>query len=570
MLRKQFEAGKRTRPTLAKAGQSSVTSNAAGVSGLKIGTTDRRFEESQAQIGSRGVGLPYINLFGFPVELNALKLVPKEQAEQAESAPFIVSDQQVRVATSNPNNPGYKKMVGQLTKAGYRAKSYYVSKSSLAHIIGFYENLIKNVTPAATEVTISEQDLAKFQESVTSLKEIQTRANSASVTEMIDLLAAAALQLEATDIHLEPTADLLRVRYRLDGILHDAAELPLASHKPLINRIKLLSKLKLNVSAVAQDGRFTIQTKERPIDVRVSIIPSQYGEAVVMRLLGVGAVLLKVSDLGLRDQAAEVIAQELKKPNGMILTTGPTGSGKTTTLYSFVHTLNSPGLKIITLEDPIEYRLEGIEQTQVDEGKGYTFARGLRSILRQDPDVLLVGEIRDLETAETAVSAALTGHIVFSTLHTNDSAGALPRLIDMGVRPFVLAPAINAVIAQRLVRKVCQECFTEYKPSETDRQYIESVLGPKLMAQVTKTHPNLTLALPKGCKACNFLGYKGRTGVFEVFRIDDAMEKLILSAASTAEIRETAVAQGMVLMKQDGVLKALDKITTLEEVERSV
>ncbi len=549
---------------MASAGQSNTTTTA---SGLQIGTTDRRFEESQAQIGAKGVGLPYINLFGFPVELLALKLIPREEAVKAETAPFIVSNKQVRLATTNPSNPEYKKMIGGLTKRGYRVKSYYVTKSSLDHIVGFYENLIKDVTPASTQVTISEEDLAKFQASVSSLKEIQARASSASVTEMIDLLVAAALQLEATDIHLEPAANTLRIRYRLDGILHDAAELPPATQKPLLNRIKLLAKLKLNVSAVAQDGRFTIQTKERPIDVRVSILPSQYGEAVVMRLLGVGALLLKVADLGLRGSAGAIIDQELKKPNGMILTTGPTGSGKTTTLYSFVNQMNSPGLKIITLEDPIEYRLTGIEQTQVDDAKGYSFARGLRSILRQDPDVLLIGEIRDLETAETAVSAALTGHIVFSTLHTNDAAGALPRLIDMGVRPFVLAPAINAVIAQRLVRKVCKECFTTYKPSATDMQYIQAVLGPKLMAQVKK---DFTLALPKGCKACNFLGYKGRTGVFEVFRIDDAMEKLILSAASTAEIRETAIAQGMSLMKQDGVLKAIDHITTLEEVERSV
>ncbi|MFH0831069.1 MAG: ATPase, T2SS/T4P/T4SS family [Parcubacteria group bacterium] len=558
LLRQQFVAGKRKRPTLASAGSTA---------GLKIGTTDRRFEETQAQIASQGVGLPYINLFGFPVELAALKLVERDQAIKAETAPFIVADKQVRIATTNPQNPGFKKIIGALTKQGYRVKSYYVSPSSLKHILDFYANLIVQKEPATTQVSISEEDLARFRSSVKSLREIQERASSATVTEMIDILVAAALQLESTDIHLEPTAGELRVRYRLDGLLHDAAKLPLGVHKQLVNRIKLLSKLKLNVTQVAQDGRFTITTKERPIDVRVSILPSQYGEAVVMRLLGVGAVLLKVADLGLRDTSAKIIAAELKKPNGMILTTGPTGSGKTTTLYSFVNQLNSPEVKIITLEDPIEYRISGLEQTQVDETKGYSFARGLHSILRQDPDVLLIGEIRDLETAETAVSAALTGHIVFSTLHTNDAAGALPRLIDMGVRPFVLAPAINAVIAQRLIRKVCTACLSEHAPTDTERQYIASVLGPKLLARLPQKY---TLAIPKGCKVCNFLGYKGRTGVFEVFRIDDAMEKLILGAASTAEIRETAVAQGMLLMKQDGVLKAIDHITTLEEVERVV
>ena len=249
----------------------------------------------------------------------------------------------------------------------------------------------------------------------------------------------------------------------------------------------------------------------------------------------------------------------------MILTTGPTGSGKTTTLYSFINELNNPEIKSITLEDPIEYRLTGIEQTQVNDAECYSFARGLRSILRQDPDVVLVGEIRDLETGETAVSAALTGHVVFSTLHTNDSAGALPRLIDMGVRQFVLAPAINAVIAQRLVRKVCKECFKEIKPTKDDLLFIEGVLGPDLFKDVPK---DFSLVLPEGCEACHFLGYKGRIGIFEVFQIDDKMEQLILAAGSTAEIRAAAIEQGMVQMKQDGVLKAIDHITTLEEVER--
>jgi type IV pilus assembly protein PilB len=531
-----------------------------------IGQPDRRFEESESEIAAKGVGLPYINLFGFPVELAALKLVPKQDAERAELAPFILSEKQVRLATVNPRNPNQQKLLGALTKQGYRVKTYFVSKASFSHIINFYQNLVQEKPYRKTEVALSEQDLRKFQLSAANLKEIQQKASSASVTELIDLLIAAALQLEATDIHLEPTASHIRVRYRLDGYLQDAAELPVATHEKMISRIKLLSKLKLNITKVPQDGRFSIHTSDRDIDVRVSILPSQYGEAIVMRLLGIGAILVRVQDLGLRDESLKIVETELKKPNGMILTTGPTGSGKTTTLYSFVNTLNTQDVKIITLEDPVEYRIQGIEQTQVDDARGYSFARGLRSILRQDPDIILVGEIRDLETAETAVSAALTGHIVFSTLHTNDAAGALPRLTDMGVRPFVLAPAINAVIAQRLVRRVCQACFKEIKPSADALAYVRTILGEHF-ARVPK---DFTLALPQGCKACNFLGYKGRIGVFEVFRIDDAMEKLILSAASTAEIKEAAVAQGMLLMKQDGILKAIDHITTIEEVERVV
>jgi len=576
LIRKKFQVGKPAKPSLiaepAPAATDAASDDAAAAGGsatstLVVGQTDRRFEESQAQIAAKSVGLPYINLFGFPVELPALKTIPEREAQRAELAPFLLSDKQLRVATTNPKNAQQKAALDSLKKAGYAVKTYFVSPASFSHIVGFYRNVVPPKVQTKTEVSLTEEDLAKFRMSVPSLREIQARAATATTTQLIDLLVAAALQLEASDVHLEPAAKATRVRYRLDGLLQDAAELPAATHAKLISRIKLLSKLKLNVTSIAQDGRFTIKTKERDIDVRVSILPSQYGEAVVMRLLGVGSQLLRVSDLGLRDYGAQVVEAELKKPNGMILTTGPTGSGKTTTLYSFVNHLNTADVKIITLEDPIEYRLTGIEQTQVDDAKGYSFAKGLRSILRQDPDVILVGEVRDLETAETAVSAALTGHIVFSTLHTNDAAGALPRLIDMGVRPFVLAPAINCVIAQRLVRKVCPKCYQEVPAKPQEVEYVREVLGPDLSKHLPAT---FKLAQPKGCEACNFLGYKGRIGVFEVFRIDDAMEKLILAAGSVAEIRDAAVAQGMLLMKQDGVLKSLDFITTLEEVQRVV
>ena len=471
----------------------------------------------------------------------------------------------MRLGTTKPLGEAQKKVLQRLKKEGFQAKVYFVSGASFKHIVGFYENIIAPKKQIKTGVSLTEEELEKFKLSVPSLREVKKRAASATVTEIIDLLIAAALQLDASDIHLEPSKKMLRVRYRIDGILHDTLELPQSTHKQLISRIKLLAKLKLNVSKIAQDGRFSVQTSEHDIDVRVSILPSQYGEAIVMRLLGIGSLLLDIKDLGLRDYGADVINAELKKPNGMILTTGPTGSGKTTTLYSFVNALNTPDIKIITLEDPIEYRLEGIEQTQIEEAEGYTFAKGLRSILRQDPDVLLIGEIRDLETAETSVSAALTGHIVFSTLHTNDAAGALPRMIDMGVRPFVLAPAINAIIAQRLVRRVCQKCFKKVAPTTDQVEYIRAVLGPDMAKHLPKS---FTVAEPEGCEECNFIGYKGRMGIFEVFKIDDAMEKLILSASSTAEIKEAAVAQGMILMVQDGVLKVLDHITTITEVQR--
>jgi type II secretory ATPase GspE/PulE/Tfp pilus assembly ATPase PilB-like protein len=389
---------------------------------------------------------------------------------------------------------------------------------------------------------------------------------------------AAGLKLDASDVHFENEAgDTTRLRYRLDGILQDAADISSAAYQLLLSRIKMLSELKLNVHDMPQDGRFSFKSKDKEIEIRTSIIPADYGENIVLRILDPKTISLKLEDLGIQDYDFKIIQNELKKPNGMIITTGPTGSGKTTLLYAFLKSVNDPGSKIITLEDPIEYHLEGIEQTQVESEKGYTFASGLRSILRQDPDIILVGEIRDNETAATAINSALTGHLVFSTLHTNDAAGAIPRLVDMKVNPTMIPPALNLIIAQRLLRKVCPKCAKEIRPDKEILQKIKDGLqglparasetvrlagGPKLDNITTKE------ANPDGCPYCNFTGYKSRIGVFELFIIDESMEKVILKTPSIVEIKESAIKSGMVLMKQDGLLKVLQKITTMDEVER--
>jgi type II secretory ATPase GspE/PulE/Tfp pilus assembly ATPase PilB-like protein len=336
----------------------------------------------------------------------------------------------------------------------------------------------------------------------------------------------------------------------------------------LVARLKILSKLKLNVDNLPQDGRITFQYLGKPVDVRVSTLPSAYGEGIVMRLLGTGAVNLKVSELGFEGRAKNIVEESLQRPNGMIITTGPTGSGKTTTLYAFLNELNETGVKIITLEDPVEYKLEGIQQTPIDHTVDFNFAKALRAVLRQDPDIVMVGEIRDAETAEAGLQAALTGHVVLSTLHTNDAAGAVPRLITMGVKPFVIAPALNAVIAQRLVRKLCEACK---QPIKLDPSVLEKVI---LWLKQIPENSEVTVPEKKeffhspGCEACHNLGYKGRIGIYEVIQVNDAMKELILKNASTTDVKKQAIADGMITMLQDGLLKALAGVTDVEEVFR--
>lgn len=382
------------------------------------------------------------------------------------------------------------------------------------------------------------------------------------ITLLFQVLMGGAVILKTSDVHLEPKRDFAQLRVRLDGILHDVINFNLKVYKLLLSRLKLMSGLKLNIVDKPQDGRFSIIV-DREIEVRVSSLPSEYGETIVMRLLDPKS-LLNLEDLGLRKDLLETLEKEIKKPNGMIVVTGPTGSGKTTTLYAILRKIKSPEIKIITLEDPIEYKLEGIVQTQVNPKKGYDFANGLRAIVRQDPDAILVGEIRDLETASIALQAALTGHLVLSTLHTNDAAGTVARLIALGEKPVNIAPALNLAIAQRLVRKVCKHCKKMEIPTEKEREKIK-----KAFEIIGKKAPFFD-KIPKaeGCKECNFTGYKGRMGIYEFFLVDEEMENFILKEPSIADMRKKAIEKGMVPMYQDGLLKVFEGITTIEEVER--
>lgn len=540
--------------------------------------TQEKFQEKMAELQLKAKeqevvqqaarsGIPYINLKGFPISAEALALIPEHVAREKQVVCFFHVGEQFRVGTVAPNQPAIQELIYQIGERVHGSGVIYlISPESLRLVLPQYGKLPK-IRPPLKGVAITEEALTAFGQEFRSFDELQARLKGVSVSDLVTLLIAAALKAEASDLHVEAEEAAIVVRFRLDGILHPVAKLPKEDWPKIISRLKLLSGLKINVTDRPQDGRFTIFTKVGNIDVRVSTLPTAYGESVVARLLRSTAVGLKFEDLGIRGVAYEQLRREVERPNGMIITTGPTGSGKTTTLYAILNKLNAPETKIITLEDPVEYKLPGIAQSQIDVAKEYTFASGLRSILRQDPDVIMVGEIRDLETADIAIQAALTGHLVLSTIHTNSAAGAIPRFLALGAKSFLLAPALNAIVAQRLVRKIHEECKEEVRLDEVTM---------KRMKEIFKGSSLLNKGLPldaakfyrgRGCGACFDLGYKGRVGIYEVMTMNKEIEEALLSGKMSEYLmREIAVKNGMVTMVQDGLLKALDGITTVEEV----
>jgi type II secretory ATPase GspE/PulE/Tfp pilus assembly ATPase PilB-like protein len=405
---------------------------------------------------------------------------------------------------------------------------------------------------------------------IPAVKEKIENSLTKDISKTLEFVMAGGLFAKASDIHIEPEEKGAKMRMRLDGILQDVIFLNKESARRLTSRIKLLSKVKLNVEDRPQDGRFTVvlpfREKSLEIEIRMSSLPAEYGETVVMRLLD-PRKLIVLEELGLRKDLFEIFKREIEKPNGMVIVTGPTGSGKTTTLYAFLKTINKPGVKIITIEDPVEYHLEGISQTEVNPERGYDFANGLRAIVRQDPDVILVGEVRDLETAQIGMQAALTGHLVFSTLHTNDAPGAISRLVALGEDPATIAPSINMVIAQRLIRTVCKHCS---KPEPADTSLIESVKKEMetVKPEIFTTPETFSIAKKVGCKECSFTGYSGRLGIFEAFILDEEMEEHLYTSPSIAQTRKKAIEKGMVTIRQDGLIKLIEGKTTMEEIDR--
>ncbi|OGY80068.1 MAG: hypothetical protein A3B74_05295 [Candidatus Kerfeldbacteria bacterium RIFCSPHIGHO2_02_FULL_42_14] len=445
------------------------------------------------------------------------------------------------------------------------------SEHSFEKAVELYKALPK-FKPISKELALDQATLERFQKEITNFDIFQKRLQTGTVSEKLALIIAAAIRAESSDIHIQSEANEGSIRFRIDGVLQIVGTLPKAVVTKLVNRIKSIAGLKINITDVPQDGRVTVELGNEKLDVRVSSLPSAYGESIVMRLLLANIVHLSFQDLGLRGKAFDDLKREIGRPNGMILTTGPTGSGKTTTMYAMLRQLNKPEVKIVTLEDPIEYKLPGITQSQVSYSKNYTFAKGLRAILRQDPDIVMVGEIRDAETAEISVQAALTGHLVLSTIHTNDASGAVPRFLSMGVRPFLLAPALNTIVGQRLVRKICPHCkVPDDTLSEATLETVRSIIADIPESSQTRVDlSNMKFYHGKGCAQCHN-GLRGRIGIFEVLIMNENIERVLLSEeVSEYRMKDLAHEYGMITMVQDGLIKALNGITTVAEVFRVV
>ena len=529
----------------------------------------KRTEEDSIALAKK-FNLPFSDLKSAPIDNDALIIIDEDTARSSGLAIIYKSGNKLTVAITDPENSNTQKTIEMLKNKGLVINPVVTSPSTLENILNRYKFAQLQELFEVGAIDIKEEELNKIQDEIKTIGDLKNKFTKISATEMLETLIAGALKIGASDIHIEPEIESIRLRYRFDGVLNDVTFLDKPSYEKVLSRIKVLSKLKLNIHSSPQDGRFTIRQKTVDIEVRVSILPSEFGETIVMRLLDPRTIKTKLEDLGMRDDLLKIVKEQLNRSTGAILTTGPTGSGKTTSLYAFAQHLNSSGTKIITIEDPIEYHVKGISQTQVDTKKGYSFANGLRAIVRQDPDVILVGEIRDEETADIALQAALTGHLVLSTIHTNDSAGTIPRLIDLGIQPQIIAPAINIAMAQRLIRKLCPSCKIKDRIEPKILKKIQQTLSPiSSRFKLPKIDSSLEVYFPgKGCKECNELSYKGRVGVYEAFVISKEMEMLILKSPAISDVQESAEKQGMVTMLQDAYMKLLNGITSIEEVDR--
>ncbi len=543
-----------------------------------------RAEEEEALasvLASSKYDIPYVDLSTTAVQNEALRLISEEDARRIKVAPFKISGKEVFVAILDPSSDDVVTCFEELEHKGWTPRPYMASHASLEHAWARYKEISFAQESRRGGLDVSSatlEDLAKEIKTLGDVKRIvdtiTTGHETHATSRLLEVILAGAISLQCSDVHIEPEEKQARVRFRLDGVLQDILFLDPKLYHLLNSRIKLIAGLKLTIVTKAQDGRFSIFENGMEISMRTSTIPGSYGESIVMRILDPKSIQVDLANMGIEPRLFTIIDAEIKKPNGLILITGPTGSGKTTTLYAFLRKIYSPEIKMITIEDPVEYHLEGITQTQVEPG--YTFLDGLRAALRQDPDVIMVGEIRDGETAKIAVESALTGHIVFSTLHTNNAAGVIPRLIDLDVNPKILVSALSLSIAQRLVRKLCSVCKVE-RPVKPE----EETLLRKLLKQASDQNKNigsynLTADMPiklftaPGCDKCNHTGFKGRMGIFEAIKTDEAIEKIIPTNPSEREIKRVAATQGIFNMQEDGMVKILSGITSIEEVQSVV
>ncbi len=515
-------------------------------------------------------GIPLKEIPAEEILLKVLELIPEEAARYYKIIPLTQDKNVLEVGMVYPEDLKAQEALRFLVRqVGLFPKIFLISFFTFDSLLKQYRTLREEVKKALSELEV-EIKKEKIEIKPFKATEFERLVEEAPISKVVAVILRHAVEGNASDIHIEPVKKSLRVRFRVDGVLHSSILLPLKVLPAIVARIKILSNLRLDETRIPQDGRFTSAIDNKEIDFRVSTFPTTLGEKVALRVLDPSKGMISLEGLGFRGRDLNVLNEEIKKPYGLILSTGPTGSGKTTTLYAILNILNKEGVNIVTLEDPVEYFIEGINQSQVRPEIGYSFATGLRQIVRQDPDVIMVGEIRDEETASLAIHAALTGHIVLSTLHTNNAVGVIPRLIDMGVSPFLLPPTLSIAIAQRLVRVLCPECKKKVKPSKE----IESLILKEIetLPEATKKNIQIPKSLyifePKGCKKCNNQGYKGRIAIFEILEMTKEIEKIILTESSETKFSESAKHQGMITMKQSGILKVIEGITSFEEILR--
>jgi len=533
----------------------------------------RQDEEESTKLLATKLGIEYINLVNYPFASDLFTLFPAEDLSKHQFVPYLKIGKEVRVAITKPLTTELRQYLEKHSADNnLRFVFAVVSKAGFSYAIDIFSSQQTTREKKFYDATQHQEDLLG---KINTIDDILQASKKVNTSDLLDLILFSAARMNASDIHIEPGADESLIRYRVDGVLQDVLTISNPAYKFLLSRIKFLAKLKMDVTAEPQDGRFSIKHGSNAIDLRVSVLPSAYGESLVLRLLGQEMSIKKLADLGFRPDVLKTIETAISRPHGMILNTGPTGSGKSTTLYAMMVQLRKPGIKIISLEDPIEYRISGVEQSQVDPEAGYTFADGLRASLRQDPDILMVGEIRDKETAEIGVQAALTGHLLLTTLHSNTAAAALPRLLEIGVRPFLLAGSINLIMGQRLVRKVCQKCAENFTPTEPVWEEIkkiltpiESQIEPAIAGMLKLTAAQVKLKRGSGCPACGKSGYSGRQVIAEVLVPTSEMESLIGRQGTIAEFTKTALSEGMITMEQDGLIQVLKGVTTTAEVWR--
>lgn len=523
-------------------------------------------EDALNEIKSEILKIPFKIVSTDDVKLKLLETIPEESAKYYKMIAIDKEDDCLEVGMVYPDDLKAREALDFLSRQSkFNYKVFLISLSNFNDLLKKYRSLKKEVTRALEELE-SEMDKRVEVKSI----HVEKMAEEAPISKVVAVIIRHAVDGAASDIHIEPGKDNLRVRFRLDGILHASIFMPMKILPAIAARIKILSNLKIDETRIPQDGRFSTKVENKNIDFRVSTLPTTLGEKVVMRILDSSQGAVDFESLGVMGRNLEVMKRGLKKSYGMILSAGPTGSGKTTTLYSVLNTFNDGKVNISTLEDPVEYFVEGINQSQTKADIGFTFSNGLRALLRQDPDIIMVGEIRDEETASLAIHAALTGHIVLSTLHTSNAFGVIPRLIDMGVQKFLVPPTLNLAMAQRLVRKLCIHCKKKVKAPKEIREAILEELKkmPESVKKDIKVEKDIEIYEPVGCKRCNDLGYSGRIGIFEILEMTKGLQEIILSQASEAEITKEANKQDIITMKQDGILKVLKGITSFEEVLR--